>query len=88
MPSVHVEFYGVARSRAKAPGLTLDAGCLRDLLVSLNAQCPALAEVCLQGDELAAGWLLNVNGASFTRDLSIRLNEGDHVLLIPADAGG
>lgn len=88
MPSVYVEFYGVARSRANVPGLTVNAGCLIDVLVSVKQQCPALAEVCIQGDELAAGWLLNINGARFTRDLRIPLSEGDSVLLIPADAGG
>lgn len=88
MPSVYVEFFGIARSRANSPGLKMDAGCLSDVLESLRQQFPALAEVCIRDDELAAGWLLNVNGAEFTRDLTTRLKEGDSVLLIPSDAGG
>lgn len=88
MPAVHVEFFGVARSRANVRSLTVDAGCLGEVLMHLRTQCPAISELCMQGDELTRGWLLNVNGARFTRDLTTPLHEGDSVLLIPADAGG
>lgn len=83
-----MEFFGVARSRANVAQATLDVDSLRDLLAHVGQQFPSLAELCIDKDELAAGWLLNVNGAAFTRDLSTPLNAGDSVLLIPADAGG
>ena len=88
MASIQVEFFGVARSRAEVSAVTLEAVRLRDVVAHIFEQFPALAELCVQDDELAAGWLLNVNGAGFTRDLNTNLNDGDNVLLIPADAGG
>jgi molybdopterin converting factor small subunit len=83
-----VEFFGVARSRVDAAKITLAADRLRDLLVHFQNELPSLAELCIENGELAPGWLLNINGAAFTRDLNTSLNDGDSVLLIPADAGG
>lgn len=88
MPSIIVEFFGVARSRAGVASVTLDADCLQEVLVQLQDQLPVLAELCIDNGELASGWLLNINGAAFTRDLNTLVNEGDSVLLMPADAGG
>ena len=88
MPSILVEFFGVARSRAGVASVTLDADCLQDVLVQLQDQLPSLAELCIDNGELGSGWLLNINGAAFTRDLSTSLSDGDSVLLMPADAGG
>lgn len=88
MPSIHVEFFGVARSRANVAEVTLDVVSLREVLSQIDDQFPALAELCVDDGELAPGWLLNVNGSAFTRELSTPLNDGDSVLLIPADAGG
>jgi molybdopterin converting factor small subunit len=83
-----VEFFGVARSRAGVEKVTLDADRLREVLVHFQEQLPSLAELCIENGELAPGWLLNINGAAFTRDLTTSLNDGDSVLLMPADAGG
>jgi len=88
LPSISVEFFGVARSRAGVADVTLDAGCLRELLVRLQEQLPSLTELCIDNGELSPDWLLNINAAAFTRDLSTSLNDGDSVLLMPADAGG
>jgi len=78
----------VARSRTNVAAVTLDVDNLREVVSQLQKQFPSLADVCIENGELASGWLLNLNGASFTRDLSTVLNAGDCVLLIPADAGG
>lgn len=83
-----MEFFGVARSRANVAAVTLDVACLRDVLLRIGEQFPALARLCVEDGELAPGWLLNVNGSAFTRDINTPLNDGDSVLLIPADAGG
>ena len=83
-----MEFFGVARSRAGVASVTLDADCLQEVLVQLQDQLPFLAELCIDNGALASGWLLNINGAAFTRDLNTLVNEGDSVLLMPADAGG
>lgn len=88
MPLISVEFFGVARSRAGVASVTLDADCLQEVLVQLQDQLPSLAELCIDNGELASGWLLNINGAAFTRDLSTLVNDGDSVLLMPADVGG
>ncbi|MDA0282622.1 MAG: MoaD/ThiS family protein [Planctomycetota bacterium] len=88
MASIQVEFFGVARSRTNVAAVTLDVDLLRDVIVLLQEQFPPLIQLCIEEGQLAPGWLLNINGATFTRDLSTELNDGDRVLLIPADAGG
>jgi molybdopterin converting factor small subunit len=88
LPSIQLEFFGVARSRTNVAEVTLDVECLRDALLQVCQRFPSLSELCVVDDQLAAGWLLNVNGTAFTRDLKTALHDGDSVLLIPADAGG
>ncbi|MFT4555565.1 MAG: molybdopterin converting factor small subunit [Planctomycetaceae bacterium] len=88
MPSIQVEFFGVARSRANVAAVTLDVVSLREVLSQLGEHFPSLADLCVEDGELAPGWLLNLNGTTFTRDLSTPVKNGDNVLLIPADAGG
>lgn len=83
-----MEFFGVARSRAGVASVTLDADCLQEVLVQLQDQLPSLAELCIDNGELSPGWLLNINGTAFTRDLNLPLTDGDSALLMPADAGG
>ena len=83
-----MEFFGVARSRTNVAEVTLAVECLQDALSQVCEQFPSLAELCVVDGELAAGWLLNVNGTAFTRDLKTAVIDGDSVLLIPADAGG
>ena len=88
LASIRLEFFGVARRRANVAAITLDVACLREVLLQIGEQFPPLAQLCVEDGELAPGWLLNVNGSAFTRDLRSPLNDGDSVLLIPADAGG
>jgi len=88
LPSVSVEFFGVARSRAGVAQVMLDADCLRDVLAHIQEQIPGLADLCIENGELTPGWLLNINGTAFTRDLNLPLMDGDSALLMPADAGG
>jgi molybdopterin converting factor small subunit len=88
LASIRLEFFGVARRRANVAAVDLDVDNLLNVIARLQEQFPSLVELCVTNGQLAPGWLLNVNGAVFTRDLSIALNDGDNVLLIPADAGG
>ena len=88
MALIQLEFFGVARSRAKVATVTLDVDDLSGIVERLVEQFPSLAEICVENGQLAAGWLLNINGVMFTRDLTNALNDGDNVLLIPAAAGG
>ena len=88
MASVRLEFFGVARSRANVATIDLEASDLRNVTAQLAQQFPDLAELCLVDDQVASGWLLNINGARFTRDLDTTLHDGDSILLMPADAGG
>ncbi len=78
----------MARSRTNVAAATLDVDNLREVVSYIQTQFPSLAELCIDNGQLASDWLLNVNGTAFTRDLSTELNDGDSVLLIPADAGG
>lgn len=57
-------------------------------MLHVGEELPELADLCLTDGQLTPAWLLNVNGTRFTRDLTTPLEEGDSVLLIPADAGG
>jgi molybdopterin converting factor small subunit len=88
LASIRLEFFGVARSRANVAAVDLDVENLFDIVARVREQFPSLVELCVKNGQLAPGWLLNINGAVFTRDLSIALDDGDSVLLIPADAGG
>lgn len=78
----------MARHRADVASVDLTASSLIEVVVQLEERFPTLSELCIRDDQLAPGWLLNINGTNFTRDLTTPLNDNDSVLLIPADAGG
>lgn len=88
MASIQLEFFGVARRRTNVASVNLNADNLSEVVAQLKQLFPTLEELCIHNGQLVSGWLLNVNGEAFTRDLSTPLNDDDQVLLIPADAGG
>ncbi len=91
--TVHVELYGVARSRAgrEAVDLPLGAGAtLGDALAALATLHPDLVGPVLAagGRALAPGSVVSLGGGRFTRDAREALPEGTPLLLLPASAGG
>ena len=88
-----VELFGVAQMLAKAREvpLTLPPGAtLAHLYTALAASMPALAGrvVAASGAELVEGYACNVNGLHFVRDSTARVNSGDSIAIMSADAGG
>lgn len=86
--AVRIEFYGIVRHQAGAASTQVEAATLGEALDEVAREFPGLAEHCLDGNRLRAGYLANVNGARFTSDPRTELRQGDTVLLLSADAGG
>jgi hypothetical protein len=40
------------------------------------------------GTRLVDGYACNVNGLQFVRSPAVRVNPGDHIVILSADAGG
>lgn len=88
MADITVEFFGLARSRTGTDAIELSATTLADIVQELVRQYPALAESCFRDGQLGDSWLFNLNGQQFTRDTDTRLDDGDSIMLMSADAGG
>lgn len=85
---MRVEFFGMARTRSGVEAVELNAARLSEVISDLQVRFPDLAGKCFQDGQLSSGWLFNLNGQQFTRDVDTCLTEGDHLLLMSADAGG
>ena len=68
--------------------MELEANTTGEVLRLLVAACPKLNGTCIRDGELAAGWLLNLDGRQFTRSLHEPLSAGTSVLLMSNDVGG
>jgi molybdopterin converting factor small subunit len=84
---MHVEFLGVPRQRAGISQLEVHADTLGQLLGTLAMQSPPLREF-IAGDRLQSSFVANLNGDQFVSDPGTPLADGDHVLILSADAGG
>ena len=85
---IQVEFFGIPRVRAGVEKTTASGGCLGDVLSDLAARYPGLAETCIDGRRLRAGYTANLRGEQFVTDPETTLHEGDTLLLLTLDAGG
>lgn len=88
-----VELFGVAQLLAKARAIpfTLPPNAtLAHLYAALAVTMPVLAGrvVAASGDALVDGYACNVNGLHFVRGATARLNSGDTIAIMSADAGG
>ncbi len=90
---VTVEFFGIARelANAKETDLELTEGStLRDVVAALAKRYPKLVGPII--DESAAGliapYLFNLDGRQTTQNLDQRPEDGQHILLLFALAGG
>ncbi len=85
---IHVELFGIPRSRAGVEKTTASGPCLGDVLLDLSERFPALAKECIDGRNLRAGYTANLRGERFITDPDTQLSDGDTLLLLTLDAGG
>jgi molybdenum cofactor guanylyltransferase len=91
--SVTVELFGVPRLIAKTKEVCLslpEAATLSDVFSALAVRLPVLAGrvIDAQKSALSSGYACNLNGLSFVRNPSVRINPGDRIFILAADAGG
>ena len=84
---MHVEFLGVSRARAGVADMDVEAATLGQLLGTLAARMPGLAELIVV-DRLHPSLAANLNGDRFISDPDTPIQDDDRVLILSADAGG
>ena len=85
---VVVELFGIARSRAGVARTIAEGHLLGDVLADLAQRFPGLAEDCIDGRNLRAGFTVNVGGNQFISAPETFLNSDDTLMLLSLDVGG
>lgn len=85
---VTFEFLGLLKQKTGHSELSVTAATLNESFQKLVLELPQLDRTVVRDGQLQAGYLASINGGQFTRDGSVALNDGDRILLFPADAGG
>ena len=91
--SCTVELFGTAQLLAKTKTVALalpSEPTLARVLSVLAEKLPILVGrvITPEKNRLASGFACNVNGLAFVRDPAVRINMGDRILILSADAGG
>lgn len=91
--SVSVELFSVARLVAKTTRVFLTLpreAILGDVFSALAERLPALVGPVISSDRksLTSGNACNINGKEFVRDPRVKVNAGDSIFIVSADAGG
>jgi molybdenum cofactor guanylyltransferase len=91
--SVTIELFGVARLLAKAGTVPLSLpkeATLSQVYTALADEYPVLVGRVITPDKrnLTSGYACNINGLDFVRTGGVKVNSGDKIFLISADAGG
>lgn len=89
--SVSVELFGVARLLAKTKSVSLSLpqdATLANVFSTLTERLPVLLGRIINSDGLIAGYTCNINGLDFVRIPSAKINSGDKIFILSADAGG
>lgn len=89
--SVSVELFGVARLLAKTKSVSLSLpqdATLANVFSALTERLPVLLGRIINSDGLIAGYTCNINGLDFVRIPSAKVNSGDKIFILSADAGG
>jgi len=87
-PDVRIEFLGILRARTGREHIDVQATTTGEAIDAAASMIPDLTKYCILDGWLAPGYLISVNGERFTTDPSLRLQSGDRILLLSADAGG
>jgi molybdopterin converting factor small subunit len=85
MPTVRVEFYGLARHRAGVAGLAVEAATLGDALRAVQQDRPGLR--VLNDNAVSPEYLVSIAGRRFVTDTATALTD-EPLLILGADAGG
>jgi hypothetical protein len=88
-----VELFGVPRLLAKTKEISLSLppeATLSDVYLALAAKLPMLLGrvISPDGNGLSSGYACNVNGLDFVRTPTAKVNSGDRIFILSADAGG
>ena len=88
-----VELFGVARLLSHASEIQLTLGAqatVSDAIAALAERLPVLVGRVIGEDRthLVDGYACSINGLSFVRDTTVRIDSGDSLILLAADAGG
>ncbi|MFV0445992.1 MAG: MoaD/ThiS family protein [Planctomycetaceae bacterium] len=86
--SVRIEFYGVPRQIAGRACLDVQGETIAAAVLAALEEIPALCACCDPDGHVRPGYILNLNGRQFVSDPAQRLQAGDQLLLLSADAGG
>ena len=90
--SIRIEFYGIPRQRAGVAETAIDLAepslDLATILTVLAERYPDFGRDCVFAGRLRTGYLANVSGEQFVTDPTLRLQAGDCLLIMTADAGG
>jgi len=85
---IRIEFFGIPRERTGMGSVDLQADCVSSALRQIAQDFPEFADRCMNGDRLASGLIMNLNGERFTSDPATRISDGDSLLILSADVGG
>ena len=89
--AVSVELFGVARLLAKTQLISLalpGEATLAQVFSALAEKLPALVGRVINSEGLVTGYTCNINGLDFVRASSTKVNSGDKIFILSADAGG
>ena len=89
--SVSVELFGVARLVAKTQTISLalpQGATLAHVFSALAERLPVLVGPVINAEGLMSGYTCNINGLNFVRAPGAKVNSGDNILILSADAGG
>ncbi len=89
--SVSVELFGVARLIAKTRSVSLSLpqdATLANVFSALTERLPVLLGRIISSDGLVSGYTCNINGLNFIRAPGAKVNSGDKIFILSADAGG
>ena len=88
-----VELFGVPRLLAKTKAVSLSLrqeATLSDVFSALVERLPVLSGRVINSDggSLFSGYACNLNGLDFVRNPAAKINPGDRIFILAADAGG
>jgi hypothetical protein len=61
---------------------------LANVYSAIADKLPTLVGRVVNSEGLLAGYSCNINGLDFVRSPSVKINSGDKILILSADAGG
>ncbi len=89
---VHIEFYGIPRSRTGVCRTEFElnepTATLAQLVCRLQDRFPEFATDCLVGGEFNRSVIASLDGNRFIRDVTTTIRDGETLLIMSADGGG